>query len=208
MQNCSKVIITLSLSTDDSGRFAHRMWSCEEIVWGKSHTIRATGIQNLQLSQQLFSGSALQICTISTGSTERRLGYGRPFLSMQSPCGQSFESHDSVNGFLVWSCSFPRRDLSHGDDVNNILDKCPWWASYKGTNVFNKLLNFLDQRHDLFITNTPTVGYLTGPTATIAGYLTVKSFIHFDCWYSVGCTSRHSRNWYCSPTHGTPWRWT
>jgi hypothetical protein len=31
-----------------------------------------------------------------------------------------------------------------------------------------------DQRHDLFISSTPTVGYLTGPTTTVAGYLMVR----------------------------------
>lgn len=54
------------------------------------------------------------------------------------------------------------RDLDVGDDVATVLDKCPWWATYK------------DQKHDLFIGNNQTAGYLMGPTAAVAGYLTVR----------------------------------
>lgn len=122
-------------------------------------------------------------------------------------------------------------DLLHGEEVHNILEKCPWWAAFKGiplklvvasffcvcvcekkkiqtlivwicavfylcikpfclslpplnqncssTSLLARqidicwLILFLDQRHDLFITSTATAGYLTGPTASVAGYLTV-----------------------------------
>ena len=43
--------------------------------------------------------------------------------------------------------------------VNAILDKSPVWSSYK------------DQKHDLFISDRTTSGYLTGPMG-VAGYLT------------------------------------
>lgn len=42
------------------------------------------------------------------------------------------------------------RSILLGERVNSILEKSSVWAEYK------------DQKHDLFISNTPTVGYLTG----------------------------------------------
>lgn len=42
------------------------------------------------------------------------------------------------------------RSLMYGDKVNSILDKSSIWLEYK------------DQKHDLFISNTPIAGYLTG----------------------------------------------
>ena len=44
--------------------------------------------------------------------------------------------------------------------VNELLEASKVWAAYK------------DQKHDLFITNAPTAGYLTGPVSGVAGYLT------------------------------------
>ena len=44
--------------------------------------------------------------------------------------------------------------------VNELLDGSKVWSAYK------------DQKHDLFITNNPTAGYLTGPVSGVAGYLT------------------------------------
>ena len=44
--------------------------------------------------------------------------------------------------------------------VNELLDGSKVWSAYK------------DQKHDLFITNAPTAGYLTGPVSGVAGYLT------------------------------------
>lgn len=75
-------------------------------------------------------------------------------------------------------CSQSYRDLTHGEDIAQKLDKCPWWATYKGTDS-SELRNSLisEQRHDLFISSTPVAGYLTGPTAAVAGYLTVSANI-------------------------------
>lgn len=42
------------------------------------------------------------------------------------------------------------RSFTLGEKVNAILEKSSVWAEYK------------DQRHDLFISNTPTANYLTG----------------------------------------------
>lgn len=49
--------------------------------------------------------------------------------------------------------------LQHGTQVNEQLEKSEVWAEYK------------DQKHDLFISDTQTSGYLTG-APTVAGYLT------------------------------------
>ena len=40
------------------------------------------------------------------------------------------------------------------------MDKSKVWSAYK------------DQKHDLFITETPIAGYLTGGVGGVAGYLT------------------------------------
>jgi DnaJ family protein C protein 13 len=53
------------------------------------------------------------------------------------------------------------RDPVHGEAITALLDASPIWAAYR------------DQRHDLFLTNTAVAGYLTGPTAQVAGYLMV-----------------------------------
>lgn len=42
------------------------------------------------------------------------------------------------------------KSLLYGEKVVAELEKSPIWAEYK------------DQKHDLFISNTPTAGYLTG----------------------------------------------
>lgn len=42
------------------------------------------------------------------------------------------------------------RSLTYGDKINAILEKSTVWADYK------------DQKHDLFISSTPAIGYLTG----------------------------------------------
>eukprot|EP00795_Rhopilema_esculentum_P013369 gene13369-4225_t len=51
------------------------------------------------------------------------------------------------------------RDLSHGGEVNAILEGSQIWSSYR------------DQKHDLFISESSHAGYLTGPVG-VAGYLT------------------------------------
>ncbi|KAJ3611304.1 hypothetical protein NHX12_021320 [Muraenolepis orangiensis] len=48
--------------------------------------------------------------------------------------------------------------LQYGEQVNEILARSSVWSAYK------------DQKHDLFITESQTAGYLTGPG--VAGYLT------------------------------------
>lgn len=45
--------------------------------------------------------------------------------------------------------------LSYGSLVQTQLDKLPAWSAYK------------DQNHDLFISNTPSIPYLTGALCTM-----------------------------------------
>ncbi|XP_011314513.1 dnaJ homolog subfamily C member 13 isoform X2 [Fopius arisanus] len=52
------------------------------------------------------------------------------------------------------------RSILLGERVNSILEKSSVWAEYK------------DQKHDLFISNAPTAGYLTAGIPVSAGYLT------------------------------------
>lgn len=47
--------------------------------------------------------------------------------------------------------------------VEQILNSSKIWKDFK------------DQKHDLFITNTVTAGYLTGGAPAVAGYLTAGS---------------------------------
>ena len=68
---------------------------------------------------------------------------------------------------LVAALKAMARDVTHGEAVSVILDASPVWAAYR------------DQRHDLFLTSTAVAGYLTGPTAQVAGYLMVRLFVGF-----------------------------
>ena len=50
--------------------------------------------------------------------------------------------------------------------MNELLDSSKVWSAYK------------DQKHDLFITDTPIAGYLTaGSVGGVAGYLTAGTSI-------------------------------
>ena len=49
--------------------------------------------------------------------------------------------------------------IHHSHKITEMLEASPVWSAYK------------DQKHDLFISDTPVSGYLTGPTG-VAGYLT------------------------------------
>jgi DnaJ family protein C protein 13 len=71
----------------------------------------------------------------------------------------TIEGGSAAKAHCVQALKAMGRDLTHGEAVNEILDACAWWATYK------------DQRHDLFITQSSVAGYLTGPTAKVAGYL-------------------------------------
>lgn len=99
------------------------------------------------------------------------LEYGLPqFLLDLLNEGLEVENPSSCKALIVKALKAMTRDLSRGADVVAVLDKCPWWPAYR------------DQRHDLFITNGPTVaGFLTaGPAAAVAtaGYLMAPSTVN------------------------------
>jgi DnaJ family protein C protein 13 len=110
------------------------------------------------------------------------------------------EYSSACKAHIVKALKAMARDLARGEEVVVVLDKCPWWATYRGTliaapsccsrdpdmawhvkcasppNSSHLARSFsLEQNHDLFISNTPTAGYLTAGTSTaqVAGYLTV-----------------------------------
>ncbi|KNC81866.1 hypothetical protein SARC_05839 [Sphaeroforma arctica JP610] len=68
----------------------------------------------------------------------------------------------SDKALLVQAIKTMLIDNTHGEHITSELDGHPVWAKYK------------DQRHDLFISNTPTAGYLTGGAGTM-GYLTATA---------------------------------
>lgn len=53
--------------------------------------------------------------------------------------------------------------LQHGEQISEQLEKSEVWAEYK------------NQKHDLFLNDTQTSGYLTGGAPSVAGYLTQGS---------------------------------
>ncbi|KAJ9591559.1 hypothetical protein L9F63_001913 [Diploptera punctata] len=73
---------------------------------------------------------------------------------------EALENPAMTKAQIVKALKAMSRSLLHGDKVAAILDKSSVWSEYK------------DQRHDLFITATPTAGYLTAGTPATAGYLT------------------------------------
>lgn len=60
------------------------------------------------------------------------------------------ENPATTKAQIVKALKAMTRSFSLGDKVSSILEKSSIWAEYK------------DQRHDLFISNTSTSGYLTG----------------------------------------------
>jgi DnaJ family protein C protein 13 len=63
---------------------------------------------------------------------------------------EALENPAMTKAQIVKALKAMSRSLLHGSSVTAILDKSPVWSEYK------------DQRHDLFISNAPTAGYLTG----------------------------------------------
>ena len=60
------------------------------------------------------------------------------------------ENPATTKAQIVKALKAMARSFSLGEKVNAILEKSSIWAEYK------------DQKHDLFISNTPMTGYLTG----------------------------------------------
>nr|XP_028605985.1 dnaJ homolog subfamily C member 13 isoform X3 [Podarcis muralis] len=71
---------------------------------------------------------------------------------------ENLESPSATKAQIVKALKSMSRSLQYGEQVNEILSRSSVWSAFK------------DQKHDLFISETQTAGYLTGPG--VAGYLT------------------------------------
>uniref|UniRef100_A0A1A8JGA7 DnaJ (Hsp40) homolog, subfamily C, member 13 n=1 Tax=Nothobranchius kuhntae TaxID=321403 RepID=A0A1A8JGA7_NOTKU len=71
---------------------------------------------------------------------------------------ETLENPSATKAQIVKALKSMTRSLQYGEQVNEILAKSSVWSAFK------------DQKHDLFISESQTAGYLTGPG--VAGYLT------------------------------------
>ncbi|XP_026537495.1 dnaJ homolog subfamily C member 13 isoform X2 [Notechis scutatus] len=71
---------------------------------------------------------------------------------------ENLENPSATKAQIVKALKSMTRSLQYGEQVNEILSQSSIWSAFK------------DQKHDLFISETQTAGYLTGPG--VAGYLT------------------------------------
>ncbi|XP_059584765.1 dnaJ homolog subfamily C member 13 isoform X1 [Alligator mississippiensis] len=71
---------------------------------------------------------------------------------------ENLESPSATKAQIVKTLKSMTRSLQYGEQVNEILSRSSVWSAFK------------DQKHDLFISETQTAGYLAGPG--VAGYLT------------------------------------
>ncbi|KAL3854398.1 hypothetical protein ACJMK2_013668 [Sinanodonta woodiana] len=88
-----------------------------------------------------------------------------PFLLRILEAGlEVIDNPASTKAQIVKALKAMQRSLLYGEQISGILDKSQVWKDYR------------DQRHDLFISDRPIAGYLTGPTGpSVAGYLTAGS---------------------------------
>lgn len=71
---------------------------------------------------------------------------------------ETLDNPSATKAQIVKALKSMTRSLQYGEQVNEILGKSTVWSAFK------------DQKHDLFISESQTAGYLTGPG--VAGYLT------------------------------------
>ncbi|XP_029442930.1 LOW QUALITY PROTEIN: dnaJ homolog subfamily C member 13 [Rhinatrema bivittatum] len=71
---------------------------------------------------------------------------------------ENLESPAATKAQIVKALKSMTRSLQFGEQINEILSRSSVWSAFK------------DQKHDLFISDSTTAGYLTGPG--VAGYLT------------------------------------
>uniref|UniRef100_A0A3Q1H7F9 J domain-containing protein n=1 Tax=Anabas testudineus TaxID=64144 RepID=A0A3Q1H7F9_ANATE len=71
---------------------------------------------------------------------------------------ETLDNPSATKAQIVKALKSMTRSLQYGEQVNEILAKSSVWSAFK------------DQKHDLFISESQTAGYLTGPG--VAGYLT------------------------------------
>ncbi|XP_053322304.1 dnaJ homolog subfamily C member 13 [Spea bombifrons] len=74
---------------------------------------------------------------------------------------ENLESPAATKAQIVKALKSMTHSLQYGEQVNEILSRSSVWSAFK------------DQKHDLFISESQTAGYLTGPG--VAGYLTAGS---------------------------------
>lgn len=82
---------------------------------------------------------------------------------------EALENPAMTKAQIVKALKAMSRSLLHGSRVAAILDNSTVWSEYK------------DQRHDLFISNTPTAGYLTG-NRWCSGGLVCRQSIDWAVW--------------------------
>ncbi|XP_055340824.1 dnaJ homolog subfamily C member 13-like [Paramacrobiotus metropolitanus] len=80
---------------------------------------------------------------------------GSPLEFIPNPAG--------IKAHIVKALKSMAKSLTHGEKVTSILNASKIWSEFR------------DQRHDLFITQSTTAGYLTAGTPGVAGYLTQGS---------------------------------
>ncbi|XP_018613426.2 dnaJ homolog subfamily C member 13-like isoform X1 [Scleropages formosus] len=71
---------------------------------------------------------------------------------------ENLDNPSATKAQIVKALKSMSRSLQYGEQVNEILSRSTVWSAFK------------DQKHDLFISDSQTAGYLTGPG--VAGYLT------------------------------------
>ncbi|XP_056440183.1 dnaJ homolog subfamily C member 13-like [Gadus chalcogrammus] len=71
---------------------------------------------------------------------------------------ETLDNPSATKAQIVKALKSMSRSLQYGEQVNEILARSSVWSAFK------------DQKHDLFISESQTAGYLTGPG--VAGYLT------------------------------------
>uniref|UniRef100_A0AAY5KSU7 J domain-containing protein n=1 Tax=Esox lucius TaxID=8010 RepID=A0AAY5KSU7_ESOLU len=71
---------------------------------------------------------------------------------------ETLDNPSATKAQIVKALKSMTRSLQYGEQVNDILARSTVWSAFK------------DQKHDLFISESQTAGYLTGPG--VAGYLT------------------------------------
>ena len=72
------------------------------------------------------------------------------FLLELLECNLEMDNPAMTKAQIVKALKSMSKSLLYGDKVNAILEKSTIWNDYR------------DQKHDLFISNTPAIGYLTG----------------------------------------------
>ncbi|XP_053466998.1 dnaJ homolog subfamily C member 13 isoform X2 [Ictalurus furcatus] len=71
---------------------------------------------------------------------------------------ETLDNPSATKAQIVKALKSMTRSLQYGEQVNEILSRSTVWSAFK------------DQKHDLFISESQTAGFLTGPA--VAGYLT------------------------------------